>query len=178
MGLGLPIRTPQSPFQDLLGWDEAPFKPPIPLMPHYVRDIQSWALDAPKFNSGVISIKYLAEKLNWSTTERLSGTLLPNQQAVILRPYDIILRDGTNRHAGSVDDFEIELMTRYRLRLPPSVASTLNLVAENERLIAFARQLPFVKNRRGEKTTSPISVLYLFNPLKFIPDGLEKEIQW
>jgi hypothetical protein len=174
--LGLPVKSPQPVHTDDLGWDVAPFKPPIPLMPSYARGNEGWVVETPKSANGVIAIKQLARAFGLVEGELLSGTLLPNQQAVILRPSDVILKGETGLTSEMVDDFTLTLGDRYRLRLPASVASTLNLLSKDERLLIFGRYVHVSGKTAGKLKKYP--VFFLFNPLKFVPENLEDEISW
>lgn len=175
----LPKMSPQRVHSDLWGFDEAPFKPPIPLMPQYLRGAENWIVDTPRLSRGYVSIKRVASNLDMSSGERFSGTLLPNQQVVILRPYDLRVEQDTGLIAEMVDDFTTHIDARFRLHLPKSVVSTLNLVSTNEFVLLYGQKFQFtngmVKRASGEKN---IPILYLFNPSKFRPEGLEDELTW
>ena len=176
MALGLPAKSPLPLHTDELGWDLAPFKPPVPLMPSYARGNEGWVVETPKVANGVIAIKQLARAFGLVEGETLSGSLLPNQQAVILRPEDIRLSEETGLTSGMVDDFDVTIGDRYRVRLPASVASTLNLVKKDERLLIFGRYVEVQGAKPREAKRHP--VFFLFNPLKFVPEDLEDEISW
>ena len=177
--LQLPNSTPQKVNTDPLGWEEAPFRPPVPLMPQYVKGDESWVVDTPRITKGLITLKRIAQVLGIDPLEILSGTLLPNQQAVILRPYDIRVEGATGLTAQMVDDFSTSFDKRYRLNLPKGALSTLNLINENEIVMVFGQKYQYShhKVRRGSGAKS-IPLLYLFNPIRFVPDGLERNLTW
>jgi hypothetical protein len=100
----LPKSSPPRVHSDLWGFDEAPFKPPVPLMPQYLRGAENWVVDTPRLSRGYVSVKRVVSSLDISDRERFSGTLLPNQQVVILRPYDLRVEQDTGLIAEMVDD--------------------------------------------------------------------------
>lgn len=175
----LPKKSPERVFSDLWGFDEAPFKPPVPLMPQYLRGAENWVVDTPRLSRGYVSVKRLVDSLKIDQGERFSGTLLPNQQVVILRPYDLRVEQDSGLIAEMVDDFTTSIDRRFRLHLPKAVVATLNLTRKQEFVLIYGQSLQHVKHLAKRATGARnVPILYLFNPSKFRPDGLEDELTW
>jgi len=149
-------------------------------MPQYVRDWQMWSVDTPKMSNWVIPMKRIATTLGLHWKDQLSGTLLPKQQAVILRPHDVLLEGGSGLTADMVDDFSVEFDSRYRLRLPMSIKATLNLVSPNDTILVYGRNMDSInyKGKRRGSGQKGLPILYFFNYLQFAPEDLEKELNW
>lgn len=123
--------------------EQAPARLRAPLLDP--QNLGTVLVDAPRITDGMVNLARIGSALGWEPGQWISGALVPDRNAVVLRAADLVMRGpefgGTNATAEMVDAWQGMVESRTRLRLGALLAC-LGLPRDKAQVLAFGFQGP------------------------------------